>query len=240
MQLFFIRHGQSENNALWARDGSAEKRVPDPHITETGRRQLQETARFLDFCLTSDLSAGVDPSCGLETGHVVLFCSLMTRAVESATILSERLNLPIYAQLDIHENGGIYRDDMQTGGRIGESGLSKKDFEQRYPHVQLPSGMNHDGWWNRPFEEREVRRDRAAAVLTRLIENHAATTDTLIMVSHAGFYNYFLREVLGMPNDTKVWFELFNGAVTLLNFDREDVSIFYHNRYDFMPLDIVT
>lgn len=44
MRIFFVRHGQSENNALWARTQSHHGRVPDPELTETGKRQLAYTA----------------------------------------------------------------------------------------------------------------------------------------------------------------------------------------------------
>jgi 2,3-bisphosphoglycerate-dependent phosphoglycerate mutase len=241
MRLFFIRHGQSQNNALWAHNGTEIDRVSDPEITDIGHRQLQATARFLDFCLTSDISMGSDPSCGTETGNVILFCSLMTRAIQSASIIAERLNLPVYAHLDIHESGGMYLDDLENGVRIGQRGLSKTEIDVKYPHVLLPAGMNPEGWWNRPFEEREMRRDRVSKVLSWLKGTYGSTTDTIILVSHAGFYNYFMREVLGMNHDAyNVWFEFFNGAATLFNFDEENINVFYSNRFDFMPMDIVT
>ena len=240
MRLFFIRHGQSENNALWAIAQSNLERVSDPSITEIGRRQIEATARFMDFCITSDLSANTDPSCGFETGNVILFCSLMTRAIQSGTIISQRLNLPLNAHLDIHENGGIYQENFETGERLGDKGLSSAELQEQFPDLRYPSEMKTDGWWGRPFEERELRRERAKKVLASLMDAYGTTSDTLIFVSHAGFYNYFMREVLGMRHDTQVWFEFFNGAVTLLNFDNSSVNVFYNNRYDFMPLDIVT
>lgn len=240
MRLFFIRHGQSQNNALWTRKGSEVDRVPDPNITEIGQRQLEATASFLDFCLTTDISSGTDPSCEYEAGNVVLYCSLMTRAIQSGTIISQRLNIPLYGHLNIHENGGIYQDDFETGGRLGEKGLSRDEVSRKFPHLLLPAGMNPDGWWSRPFEERELRRDRAKRVLNEIQETYGSSTDTILFVSHAGFYNYFMREVLGMEHDTQAWFEFFNGAVTLLNFDNGSINVFYSNRFDFMPLEIVT
>jgi hypothetical protein len=50
-----------------------------------------------------------------------------------------------------------------------------------------------------------------------------------------------MRQVLVMNHDDySVWFEFFNGAATLLNFDNGNINIFYSNRFDFMPMDIVT
>lgn len=240
MRLFFIRHGQSENNALWAKNGTEIDRVPDPNITDMGRRQIEATARFLDFCLTPDLSAGTDITCGFETGNIVLYCSLMSRAIQSAIVIGERLNIPVLAHLDIHESGGIYRDDPETGSQIGEKGLSKDEIERLYPQVNLPSKISKDGWWDRPFEERDLRKERVKRVLAWLREAYAPTNDTILMVSHAGFYNYFMREALGIDHDAHIWFEFFNGAITLFNFDNDNVNIFYCNRFDFIPIDIVS
>lgn len=240
MRLYFIRHGQSENNALWAHQKSELERVADPTITGTGRKQIEATAQFIDFCLTSDLSSNTDPSCGYETGNVVLFCSLMKRAIQSGRIISQRLGIPLYAHLDIHENGGVYLDNFETGERDGGKGLSKSEINTLYPFLRLPAGMNPEGWWNRPFEERESRRERAKKVIKDLVETYGSTNDTLLFVSHAGFYNYFLREILGMDKDTTIWFEFYNGAISLFNFDNTSVNIFFNNRYDFLPMDLVT
>jgi 2,3-bisphosphoglycerate-dependent phosphoglycerate mutase len=101
--------------------------------------------------------------------------------------------------------------------------------------------MNTDGWWNRPFEERENRRERVSRVLHWLNETYGSSSDTIILVSHAGFYNYFMRQVLGISHEIyNVWSEFFNGAVTLFNFDNGNVNVFYSNRFDFMPMNMIT
>ena len=47
MQFYFIRHGQSENNALWERGGPQSERRADPELTELGHKQAQHLAQFL-------------------------------------------------------------------------------------------------------------------------------------------------------------------------------------------------
>ena len=49
MKLFFVRHGQSENNALWSDTQSNLNRVSDPQLTEIGRKQVEASAEFLIF-----------------------------------------------------------------------------------------------------------------------------------------------------------------------------------------------
>ena len=95
MRLFFVRHGQSENNALWLNTGSHEKRKSDPEITEICRQQIEHTARFLDYCLTVGGTEKYDPSLAFESGDIYLYCSLMERAVQTGTIISDQLNIPL-------------------------------------------------------------------------------------------------------------------------------------------------
>ena len=241
MRIFFVRHGQSENNALWARTQSRQGRLADPVITDLGHRQLTYTAQFLDFCLTGDISSTNDPSCcTMESGVVYLFCSLMERSVQSAEIIAERLNLPLMADLDIHENGGIYNHHPETEEPMGESGNSRAYYEANHPDLILPKEMNDKGWWNRPFEKREDSTQRAQRVLRTLHERHGHSGDTIILVSHGGFYNYFLSAVLGVARPEHVWFELFNGAITLIQYEDDSANIMYCNRYNFIPSDLVS
>ena len=240
MQVFFIRHGQSENNAIWARTQSSEGRVPDPLITEIGKRQMEYTAQFIDFCLTPDISRAADPSCVFDIGDIYLYCSLMERSIQSGMIIRERLNIPLRVFMDIHENGGIYHHDPETHVPVGESGKPRFYFEKNYPNLILPDDVSEGGWWGREYETRDQRKNRAGRVLNTIMERHANTSDSIILVSHGGFYNYFLRAVLAAESPDHSWFELFNGAVTLFYFKEGLVKIFYNNRFDFIPTELVT
>lgn len=240
MQVFFVRHGQSENNAIWARTQTGEGRVPDPLITEIGKRQMGYTAQFLDFCLTPDISREADPSCVFDSANVYLYCSLMERSIQSGLIIRERLNISLQANLDIHENGGIYHHDPETNEPVGETGKSKSYFEINYPDLKLPEGVPEGGWWDRDYETREQRKKRAERALDVIKERHANTSDSIILVSHGGFYNYFLRAVFAAESPDHTWFELFNGAITLFYFEEDFVKIFYNNRFDFIPTELVT
>ena len=115
MRLFFIRHGQSLNNALWMHNGTEIDRVADPDITDIWKAAVAGGRQIPGFLSDFGYQYGHDPSCGTETGNVILFCSLMARSIQSASIISDRLGLPVYANLDIHECGGMYLDDLETG-----------------------------------------------------------------------------------------------------------------------------
>ena len=240
MKLFLIRHGESENNALWANTQSNVNRVSDPQLTEIGKKQVEAAASFMERILTSDAADKFDVSYKYEGEEIHIYCSLMERAIQSGLIISNKLSLSLSAHLDIHENGGLYLEDPLTTERTGEPGMTLKDLEAKYPGLILPEGVNPLGWWNRPFEERETRRIRAKRVLNNLKNQYGNTNAIIIFISHGGFYNYLLRSIFELKDDTEIWFDLFNAAITLLEFSEDFVKLVYCNRYDFIPREMVT
>lgn len=239
MKLLFVRHGQSENNAIWADHQSREGRVADPLVTEIGTQQMVYSAQFIDSYLSGELLENTGSS-QPAIDHVYLFCSLMERAIQSGEIIAQRLKLPLLGHLDIHENGGLYDHDPVTDEPVGIPGMSKADMKRKYHQLVQPEGMNGNGWWNRGYEARELREGRAGRVITELKNKYAAGNNCLIFVSHGGFYNTFLRTLL-VASGADIWFELYNGAVTLLEFSGEGgVNLMFNNRYDFMPPGLIT
>ena len=84
MNLYFIRHGQSANNAGFPR-------VPDPPLTKLGAEQARHAALAL---------AEVPPL-------AALYASPMRRAIETANLLSETLHLAPHLLPDLCEAGGL-------------------------------------------------------------------------------------------------------------------------------------
>ena len=147
MTLYIVRHGQTEENNLKILQGH----MPGT-LTEQGREQVRRTAEELAKC-------GVDFKC--------IVSSDLKRAVESATIISERLNLPVVQMEMLRERDwGEY-----TGITIAEG--KAKYF--------------HDGRWDFPgrAESDEGILERARMALKVLYEQFA--DDTIIVVTHGQF-----------------------------------------------------
>jgi 2,3-bisphosphoglycerate-dependent phosphoglycerate mutase len=242
MQLYFIRHGQSENNLLWAQTGSFEGRSEDPGLTHTGRQQAEALAQFLarPGPVGADRRMDHDPQnlAGFALTH--LYCSLMVRAVVTGTILSRALNLPLVAWRDLHEVGGIHYKDVQTGERIGLPGKNHDYFERHHPELILPESLGEGGWWDRPYEERDQRAARARRFLSDLLEKHGASDDRVAAVSHGGFFRHLMRAMLGLPEVEGLWFTLNNAAITRIDFDGEWTWVSYMNRVSFLPPELIT
>jgi len=248
MQLYFIRHGQSENNAHWGEQGYPEK--SDPELTEIGRAQARELARFLGERQTRPGEGCWDPQNRLGFGLTHLYTSLMVRAVATAAAIAEATGLPLVAWPEIHETGGIYaRDDGEK--KTGLPGKPRSYFEQHYPHLVLPDWLDERGWWNRPFEEAAEYKPRAGRVWAELLARHAdqpgQPEQRVAIVSHGGFYMSLLTTALGVEMRRIVeevdlhtyWFLMNNCAITRLDVTNR-VLVQYTNRADFLPDEMIT
>ena len=251
MHFYFIRHGQSENNLLWANGDSYEERVADPALTSAGERQAELVARFLAAPGIADASrdAEVQDVEGFNITHI--YCSLMERAVATGHKIAEVLDLPLYGWTDIHETGGMFLYDEATDTYTPQPGRKRSYLLARYPRLVLPDEVTEAGWWNRPFEPKEARVPRAKRVVEELLARHGGTDDGVAFVSHGGFFNYIMREVIGLtgsdpepgpePSDAQpLWFAANNVSVTHVLFGEDRRVVMYMNRVDFLPRDLIT
>lgn len=246
MQFYFIRHGQSENNALWDHAGSREERQPDPELTELGHKQAQRLAQFLANELSSDAWPGSASSYrddaqnvgGFDLTH--LYCSPMIRAIDTGMYVARALEMPLAVWEDLHEVGGIFREDKEQGPEIGLPGNDRAYLCARYQDLILPDdGWGQGGWWNRPFEQREQRILRAQRFVRDLMCRHGGTDDRVAVVSHAGFCNYTMTVLLDWPNRGQNGFRINNAAITRIDL-QDRISVMYTNRTEFLPRELIS
>lgn len=240
MQVYFIRHAQSSNNALWVNTGSSLGRSDDPELTDLGWRQARIVA---DFVNSTPGGAVQDPADiqnlnGLEITH--LYSSLMTRALSTAHCIAEEIGLPVRGWVDLHECGGIYLDDEISGERVGLAGKTAKALAERFPLLQLPDGLPESGWWSRPYENQELWYGRARRVYEQLMRLHGDGDDRVALVSHGCFFRYFLCAVFGLEDSDGLWFEVNNAAISRLEITPDSRRIFYLNRVDFLPREMIS
>lgn len=239
MDLFFIRHGQSENNKLLAETGGEDGRVSDPRLTGLGLQQAERLGSFLKY---GDGRGGMPDSHGASGfGITHLYSSLMIRAVETGSAVSRALKLPLRAWMEIHEEGGIYLIDATTGRPVGQPGSDRAFLEAHFPDLVLPDDFQPEGWWrSQPFEPDEARLPRARSFVAHLLDRHGDSQDRVAVVSHGGFFNLLIRALLDLPRESAVWFTTYNCAVSWFHFEAGRVSIQYLNRVDFLPPEMVT
>ena len=244
MQLYIIRHGQSENNALWARTGSSNGRSPDPLLTEIGQQQAQHLAQHIANNWGETLTEeDLHNRKGYHFTH--LYTSLMQRAIVTGSAIAEQVNIPLMAWEIIHEVGGIFERDHDTDERIGLPGPDRAFFTTHYPHLILPDTLGEVGWWERPYEPREQAMLRAKTFLDELQASHESS-DRVAIITHGGFFVAMLRTLFGfstLNNDeskNRIWLHANNTSITRLDFDERQIDLIYLNRIDHLPTDLIT
>jgi len=247
MELYFIRHGQSENNANWEEEGFQD--VPDPELTEIGQKQAAHLAKYLSENQGRDETIPGNNQNQFGFGLTNLYTSLMVRAVATATPAAQAIGLPLMTWPDIHESGGIF---SRTDGdeRPGLPGKNRFDFESRFPDLVLPDWLDENGWWKcRPFEERPDRKVRATLVWEELLARHGdqpgRPEHRVGFVSHGGFFMQLLTcaiqvEMRRMDDWLhEYWFLMNNCAITRIDV-RDQVLVCYTNRSEFLPAELIT
>lgn len=231
MRLYLIRHGQSANNAL--EDQSL--RHYDPELTALGEIQAQKLA---DYISTSQDYPDTDAGYGIT--HI--YCSAMTRAMQTAQPLAERLGIQPQIWLDIHEIGGIFLA-YPDGTSEAFGGATRSQIAERFPGYIMPDGVTEDGWYDveRGHEQPTeflARAIRVGYALRKRIESN----ERIALVSHAAFLDALIKVLLYQaPRHPRDFFYMHhNTGITRFDFgegiDREQLH--YLNRTAHLTPDL--
>ena len=248
MQLYFIRHGQSINNAGWGDPNYQES--PDPRLTEIGIEQAQLLSQYLEKSqpITEHTGWDVHNRYGFDFTHI--YTSMMERAAHTASYTARQLShIPFAVWEQIHESGGIFGRDGEMKLQ-GLPGKPRSWFEANIPGLTLPANLNGIGWWNnRPFETEEECQLRAQHVWADLLARHSdqegQPEQHVAFVSHGGFFVHLMCALLNLPwrqaaSGLNSWFVLSNCSISRIAVHKSDVSICYLNRTDHLPSHLIT
>jgi broad specificity phosphatase PhoE len=128
--MILIRHGQSEFNAVFERT-RIDPGIKDPKLTAIGRDQVRRAAAKIR-----------------DEGHPVrrLITSPYTRALETAAILAEELNLPVEVEPIVHEHA-CWTCDI---------GTPISTLAERWPALDF--GHMEEIWWPEDEPQHSVHR----------------------------------------------------------------------------------
>lgn len=242
LQLYFIRHGQSTNNAFWERsdrDNYLEGRETDPDLTEIGKKQAEVVAEFLAQPYNPEKS---DPQNRNGFGLTHLYCSLMIRAVKTGQSIAKKTGLPLVAMTDVHEMGGMFDARMIDGEPvfIGKPGPGRSYFAEHFPDLIIPEDLPETGWWNREKEPREKYSDRAHRVIAHILEEHQGKDQRVGIVMHGGIFARILTALFDVQAE-KYWFLMNNCAISRVDFEEDGhVLLSYMNKVDHLPDHLLT
>lgn len=247
MQLYLLRHAQSVNNARWEANPNEVHRYSDIPLTDLGREQARLTAEHLAQANPDSPvnKYNADNRKGFGLTHI--YASLMLRAAETAHIIAERLDMPVYGRTDLHEWGGVYETDTETDEKTGLPGPDRASFAQQFPRLILPADFNEAGWWNRPHEPHADVPARVRRVLKFIQKRHLHTDDRVLVVTHGGFMNMFLGNFLGLTPkrilnnlENNHWIVNNNTSLARLDMSPEFAGLIYLNRSTHLPDAMIT
>jgi 2,3-bisphosphoglycerate-dependent phosphoglycerate mutase len=235
MRLYFIRHAQSTNNALFDNTGAEQGRSDDPELSDLGQRQAKLLAQHI-----LETKSGLEPG-GFGLTH--LYASPMVRAAHTASEISSVTGLRLHLWEDWHETGGIWLGNA-NGERIGREGKNRSYLEQRFAGVHVPESIGDAGWWSRPFEPDDQVFVRAERAWNDFLERHGGTSDRVAVVSHGTFFAYIMSVVLKLEiGRGKAWLQKHNTAITRIDHLENEFGstvLVYQNQVSHLPADLIS
>ena len=156
--IYFVRHGQTDWNALARYQGST-----DTHLSELGREEAAKNAQILLRCLQAD---DVDPS------DIRLVSSPLARAQQSARIIAEHLDPPPPVLIE-----PAFRE--LSIGRW--EGMTSPQVKEKY-YLERKSRKS-DRWAFKPKggESMAERCDEVKAALKQLEPNSVVVTHCVVL-----------------------------------------------------------
>ena len=212
MQLYLIRHAQSQNNAL-----PESLRVEDPPITELGHQQAKQLGEAMP---------------ALELTHLVT--SPFRRTLETTEYVRQATGLTPHVRTELHELGGCMRG-ASIAEMVGAPGMNREEIEAEFGGYEVGSEIDGGGWWGgKPYEEYHAAVRRAEKLLKRTREEFAASDARVAYVMHADFKRIFL-ELFHDIRQTP-----FNASVTCVTITTGETAVEDYNNIDHLTEELHT
>ncbi len=193
MELYVIRHAESENNAR-----PQEERTDDPTLSALGYRQAEYLVNRIRHMRPTRI-----------------FVSPFLRTLETIAPYIRETGQSVEAWIDLHEQGGV-QAGAGNGDYEGRPGMKRSEIEQGFPGVRLGDEFDEAGWWKcRPWEDYESAQARAERVARRIHDDFGHTGERVVLISHGAFMRFLVGVILGTPgmgHDRIDWFA--NTSVT--------------------------
>lgn len=223
MQIYLIRHAQSENNALDA--DSIHTRKVDPDLTDLGYQQRERLADWL----------GNESASG-ELDIKQLYTSAMYRSLLTSQPVGESLDMRPQIWLDLHEKGGLFA--QKNGHARGYPGMTRADIADKFPAANLANDITERGWYDTALGmEPETHSHYRALKVAGLLRTRYETDAVVALVSHAGFLDILIKALFDQLPSRRHTMRYYhnNTAITRIDIWRGQAALHYMNRVDHLP-----
>ena len=213
MDLYLIRHAQSQNNAVPESD-----RVPDPALTDVGHDQ----AGFLGEWVAS-------------LGLTRVVTSPFLRTLETAERIRRTTKLAPEVRAELHEQGGCF-SGFRPESTVGQPGLNRAGIEAKFAGYKVADGIGTAGWWkSRPYETRQEAAKRAERLFHATLEEFGPTSERVAFVMHADIELLLLEQFHDQPLSVPC-----NASVTHLEISSAGAKLADFNFIGHLPENLIT
>ncbi|HWA41983.1 MAG TPA: histidine phosphatase family protein [Hypericibacter adhaerens] len=183
MAMILVRHGQSEFNVVYSKT-RVDPGIHDPRLTEEGRQQARLAA---DRLAEHDLA--------------LILSSPYTRALQTAEIIAETLDLPVAIEPMVREHCRFHCD----------VGTLRSELALSWPALDF--GTLPERWWHGGLDETEEEVVRRGHRFREQMAGHEAWS-RIAVVTHWGFIRCLTGTQLG--NGELLKFDPVQGQASLL------------------------
>lgn len=177
MELYIIRHAESENNAR-----PVEERTDDPGLTPLGHQQAEKLVSRLHH---------IQPT--------RILVSPFRRTLETIAPYLKKTSEQADTWVDLHEQGGVMHGVEETEFE-GKPGMTRAEIQSEFPHVRLTDDIDHTGWWKcRPYEELDKTTGRAERVTAHIRSEFSDTDERVALITHGLFMQFLMTAIMDLP-----------------------------------------
>lgn len=182
-KLILIRHGETETNV----QGKIHKYSDSEQLTTNGIAQIEKTSEALK-----------------KDNPTAVYCSKENRAIESAKIISKKLNIPLFETDGLEErNWGDYaRLSFQEIKQ--KAGMDNMSFEERYT-FRPPNG---ESW--KETEERLLK------TLNKILAENEGKN--IILVTHGGSIRIYMPTLLGVNKEESYKYDPDSASISIFDY----------------------
>ena len=193
MQLYLVRHGQSQNNV----GNTSAHNVP---LTTLGHEQIRRVAdaladkrfyifsRVLPFVFFREhCHAKKNLECEKIRQFDALYCSPLDRALQTSAILHSKLTLTPYVHPNFSEVGFCW----------GEPNATLEQLQSSYPCAVMDASISNNSWAPAACETEDEAYERAGKVVRFLSARHSDPNARVLVVSHGRFGSILIGYLVG-------------------------------------------
>ena len=177
MDLYIIRHAESENNAR-----PVEERTHDPGLTPLGHQQADKLISRLHH---------IQPT--------RILVSPFRRTLETIAPYLKMAGGHADTWTDLHEQGGVMQGVIETEF-VGQPGMTREEIQTAFPYIRPSDEIDHTGWGKcSPYEQLDETTGRADRVAAHIRHKFAQTDERVALITHGLFMRFLMSAILHIP-----------------------------------------